>query len=225
RHTEPKPRAPLTSEVRKEKKEERTKRQSEQDAAVSTWLSEVYEGASKLGERFQKDQHYFLDILMQGGARMVRHKDEVNPYNVWKAAKAAELREEGTPLNAKLIHQEYGNEYYALTEAEKNELIKNHSQIATRQAPLRRATPRACIQDVANIVCNMQLLMVGLNARVGIEGFFCVVRNTTQFHMKPQWYFTSEELENYMQIACRKRWNTEEIGSKIEAFSVAGCDV
>ncbi|KAJ7603379.1 hypothetical protein DFH06DRAFT_1022290 [Mycena polygramma] len=225
RHTQPKPRAPLTTEARKEKKEDRARRQSEQDEAVSNWIADVYQGASDLGERFNKEQRYFLDILMQGGAHMVRHQDEVNPYNAWKAAKAAELREEGTPLNAKEIHKQYGNEYYALTDAEKDALIIAHKKVATRSVKLRRNTPRACIQDVANIVQNIQLLMIGLNARVGIEGFFCIVRNTTQFHMKPQWYFTSEELENYMQIACRKRWNTEEVGSKIEAFSVAGCDV
>ncbi|KAJ7673735.1 hypothetical protein DFH06DRAFT_979023 [Mycena polygramma] len=242
RNVDPKPRAPLTTDARKEKNEARAQRQSEQDAAVSAWITKIYTEAETLGERFGKSQHYFLDILMQGGARMINHQEVVNPYNAWKAAKAAELREEGRPLNAKLIHLEFGNEYYELTDAEKKTLIENHSKMATRQVPVRRATPRACTQDVANIVRNMQLLvrllfsqtlrwltsslqMVGLNALVGIEGFFCIVRNTTQFHMKPQWYFTSEELEKYMQIACRKRWDTGEVGSKIEAFSVAGCDV
>ena len=67
--------------------------------------------------------------------------------------------------------------------------------------------------------------MVGLGHRVGIEGFFCIVRNNADFNTKPQWYFTSPELESYMQIACRKRWDTAEIGMKIEAFAIAGCDV
>jgi hypothetical protein len=68
--------------------------------------------------------------------------------------------------------------------------------------------------------------MVGLSERVGAEGFFCIVRNSTDFHMKPKWYFTSKELEDYMRIAVgRKTWNTEAVGSKIEVFAIAGCDI
>jgi hypothetical protein len=67
--------------------------------------------------------------------------------------------------------------------------------------------------------------MIGLGHRVGIEGFFCIVRNNPDFNTKPQWYFTSPELESYMQVACRKRWDTAEIGMKIEAFAIAGCNV
>ncbi|KAJ7823334.1 hypothetical protein B0H14DRAFT_1312129, partial [Mycena olivaceomarginata] len=44
--------------------------------------------------------------------------------------------------------------------------------------------------------------------------------------MKPKWYFTSKELEDYMRITVgRKTWNTEAVGSKIEAFAIAGCDI
>lgn len=67
--------------------------------------------------------------------------------------------------------------------------------------------------------------MVGLATHVGVEGFFCIVRNRADFHMDPQWYFTSRELEEYMPIATRKKWVTTEVGTKIEAFSVAGCNI
>lgn len=43
--------------------------------------------------------------------------------------------------------------------------------------------------------------------------------------MNPQWFFTSPELENYMHIAVRKKWDTSEVGAKLEAFAIAGCDV
>ncbi|KAJ6578927.1 hypothetical protein B0H10DRAFT_2236038 [Mycena sp. CBHHK59/15] len=72
----------------------------------------------------------------------------------------------------------------------------------------------------------MQLLLHGLNQRVvGIEAFFCIVRNSSAFHIEPHWYFTSKELEEYMEIATRKRWNTAEVGARLEAFAIAGCDV
>jgi hypothetical protein len=42
--------------------------------------------------------------------------------------------------------------------------------------------------------------------------------------MGPQWYFSCEELANYMKLAVRKAWDTREIGMKVEAFAIAGCD-
>lgn len=57
-----------------------------------------------------------------------------------------------------------------------------------------------------------------------MEGFFCLVRNNADFFIEPQWFFTSPELENYMPIATRKTWDTGEIGAKLEAFAIAGCD-
>jgi hypothetical protein len=42
--------------------------------------------------------------------------------------------------------------------------------------------------------------------------------------MDPQWYFTSSELHDYMKFAVRRQWDIGEMGAKIEAFAVAGCD-
>jgi hypothetical protein len=67
--------------------------------------------------------------------------------------------------------------------------------------------------------------MVGLNDRVGIEGFFCIVRSSPDFHMRPQFYFTSQQLEEYMGLCIRKKWDTAEVGTKVEAFAVAGSNV
>ena len=35
----------------------------------------------------------------------------------------------------------------------------------------------------------------------------------------------SMALEEYMKIAVCKRWETSEVGAKLEAFAIAGCDV
>ena len=67
--------------------------------------------------------------------------------------------------------------------------------------------------------------MTGLNLRVGVEGFFCIVRNMPEYHMRPHWYFSSQELEQYMQVAVWKKWDTSEVGTRLEAFAVAGCSV
>ena len=63
--------------------------------------------------------------------------------------------------------------------------------------------------------------------RVGIEAFFCVVRNMPEYVMEPVWFFTSEALLDYMPTAVpiHKPFDIAYVGSKIEAFAVAGCDV
>ncbi|KAJ7765983.1 hypothetical protein B0H14DRAFT_2243626, partial [Mycena olivaceomarginata] len=83
---------------------------------------------------------------------------------------------------------------------------------------------RARAQDFANTAHNMEKLLSGLALRVGVEGFFVIVRSNTDFNSDPYWFFTSAELRHYMPLAIRKRWDTAEVGVKLEAFSVAGCD-
>ena len=71
----------------------------------------------------------------------------------------------------------------------------------------------------------MVLQITGLNLCVGVEGFFCIICTSPDFHMQPQFYYMSEELKDYMKIAIHKRWDTIEVGTKVEAFAVAGSNV
>jgi hypothetical protein len=68
------------------------------------------------------------------------------------------------------------------------------------------------------------LQLHGLSYRVGIEGLFCIVRSTPNFYMGPQWYFTSDALRQYMPLAVRRKWDTSDVGTRLEAFALAGCD-
>ncbi|KAJ7069006.1 hypothetical protein B0H15DRAFT_755894, partial [Mycena belliarum] len=225
RHTEPKKRAPLGPEQRKVRKEARQDKQERIDAAVNKWFSDTMALAQKLAEEFDMKPKYFHDLFFQGGARMVIHQSTVNPYNAFKSEKAAECRENGEAKDAPQLHIDYHEEYAHMTDEEKDELVKRWVQNRNSNVVLRRDTPRAKIQDVSNIIRNMKVLMCGLATCVGVEGFFCVVRNSADFHISPQWFFTSRELEQYMPIATRKKWVTAEVGAKVEAFAVAGCDV
>ncbi|KAJ6603151.1 hypothetical protein B0H10DRAFT_1957892 [Mycena sp. CBHHK59/15] len=216
----PKKTAPLPASQLKEKHEKRETRQAEIDAAVDEWRALTNEKASELAERFDLKPRYFLDLFFQGGAKMVHHQEKINPYNVFKSEKAAEMRE----CKCIRLHTDHFEEYQSLTITEKDALVECFRNLKDRNFKLRRDTPRAKIQDVTNIVRNMKMLMAALGNRVGIEGFFCIVRNTAEFHMAPEWYFTSPELEAYMPIATRQKWDTGQVGMKIEAFAVAGCD-
>ncbi|KAJ7735458.1 hypothetical protein B0H16DRAFT_1327088 [Mycena metata] len=225
RFVEPKKRAPLGPEQRRERQEARETKQQRIDAAVSKWFAETMALADKLALEFDLKPKYFHELFFQGGARMVIHQEKINPYNAFKSEKAAECRERGEYKDATQLHQDYFEEYRDMTDEDKDAMVERWVTHRNHNVTLRRATPRAKIQDVSNIVRNMKLLMCGLSTRVGVEGFFCVVRNSADFHMAPQWFFSSRELENYMPIATRKKWVTAEVGTKVEAFAVAGCNV
>ncbi|KAJ7244252.1 hypothetical protein C8J57DRAFT_1083146 [Mycena rebaudengoi] len=225
RHTDPLPRAPLTSVEKKEKQVERELKQEKIDDAVQEWFTYTYAKATELGEQFGRTQRHFLDIFFQGGARMVHHQENVNPYNAFKSEKAAEAREQGLSKRVGQLHDDHYEEYAAFTDEQKQDCVDRFKDLRSREVKLRRDTPRGRIQDLANTVRNMQMLIVGLGHRVGIEGFFCVVRNNTDYHTKPKWFFTSPELEAYMSIVVRRKWDTEEVGTRLEAFAIAGSNV
>ena len=64
----------------------------------------------------------------------------------------------------------------------------------------------------------INVAVTGLNLHAGIEGFFCIIRNTPKYHMKPHWHFSSPKLEQYMHVAVHKKWDTSEVGACLEAF-------
>ncbi|KAJ6456853.1 hypothetical protein C8R45DRAFT_844596 [Mycena sanguinolenta] len=211
------PRAPLTAEQKKEKRDEREDLQQRIDTDVAEWFSYTNAKAIELGAKYDKRPRYFLDIFFQGGAHMVNHQEKTNPYNDFKAEKAAQRREEGqTGLKAQELHDEYKAEYDALTAEEKAELVARYDTLKDDLPKIRRDTARARVQDVSNTVRNIQMLFHGLSYRVGIEGFFCIVRNTPDFFMGPQWYFTSDAFRQYMPLAVRRKWDIYIIKSLTE---------
>ncbi|KAJ7115183.1 hypothetical protein C8R44DRAFT_880505 [Mycena epipterygia] len=205
------PRAPITDAEKAQNRADSAETKAQIDEAMGEWWASSQSKAIELGERFGKKPRYFLDIMFQGGARMVNHHEKINPYNAFKSEKAAQAREKGlTAKNVTALHEEHWEEYSSLSAEEKSELVERFMVSKGEQAMLRRDSPRARMQDVSNTVRNLQMLFHGLSYRVGIEGFFCIVRNTSDFHMAPQWYFSSQELERYMPLAVRKKWDTGE---------------
>ncbi|KAJ6485504.1 hypothetical protein DFH09DRAFT_1339785 [Mycena vulgaris] len=219
------PRAPLTAEEKKEKREATKETQEKIDEEVGNWFAATQAKAIELGLRFDKKPRYFLDIFFQGGAHMVNHQEKVNAYNAFKWDKANQLREEGTKGKAApALHDGYHEEYNALTEEEKLNLVERFTEAKADLPKIRRDTPRARIRDLSNTVRNIQMMLHGVSYRVGAEAMLCIVRNTPDFYMAPQWYFTSPELERYMPLAVRRHWDTGEVGTRLEAFALAGLD-
>jgi hypothetical protein len=135
------------------------------------------EKAEELAVRFDKKPRYFLDVFFQGSARMVNHQEKINPYNAFKSEKGAEVREseychassheivltrktdEGK-TNVPELHKEYHDEYARLTDEEKADLVQRFSNNRA-DGVIRRDTPRARVQDVANTVRSMRRLVSG----------------------------------------------------------------
>ncbi|KAJ7743530.1 hypothetical protein B0H14DRAFT_2987477, partial [Mycena olivaceomarginata] len=171
----PHKRAQLSPEDRKDRQEARADKQALIDSAVTEWFNNTMALAEELATRHKLKPQYFLNLFFQGGARMIHQQK--------KAEKSAECRERGESKKVPELHEEYFDD-----KTLSDRYTESHG---SRTLKLRRNTPRAKIQYVSNIIRNMKLLMVGLASHVGAEGFFCVVRNSSDFHMDPQWYFTS----------------------------------
>ncbi|KAJ7267849.1 hypothetical protein C8J57DRAFT_1613969 [Mycena rebaudengoi] len=220
----PKPQAARSWEKLKLERKAREEKQRKIDAHCAEWRDFTRAKIQQMAVEFDMKERYFEDLFFQGGVRMVHQQQNLNPYNAFKNAKAEENREAGISEDAREIHRNHIEEYEALSQEEKNDLVTNFAKIKADNFHLRRDTPRAKIQDIANVVRNATMMFTGLAQRVGVEVFFCVVRNNADFFMEPQWFFTCPALENYMQFATAKRWDTGHVGAKLEAFAITGCD-
>ncbi|CAK5283133.1 unnamed protein product [Mycena citricolor] len=217
--------APLTASQKSERKAEHVKNQEAEDAAVNEWFQYTHNLAHQLGERFDKKLCYFLDRFFQGGAKMIKHQEKVNPFNAYKALKAEEIQEAGGVVpNAPTLSETLSPKYAKLSEEEKAKLVEDFKDVKADISKIKRDTPRSKSQDVANVVRNVTMLLQGLSYCVGTEAFFLIVRNNADFYMEPQWFFSTAELERYMPLAVGKKWDLATVGAKVKAFAVAGCD-
>ncbi|KAJ7205816.1 hypothetical protein GGX14DRAFT_568713 [Mycena pura] len=199
--------APLTAGQLEEKRAARNDKQARIDARVQQWMESTNELAQSMATEFDMQPRYFLDIFFQGGAHMINHQEAVNPYNTFRGLKSMEARGQGLVMNAPDLHTHYFDEYSKLTTQEKEQLCTKWEEIRSTNFQLRRDTPRAKIQDVANVHS-------ALAQRVGVEGFFCIVKNNVHFRMDPEWYFTSRSLSNLLRTSKQKTdWMKGEICS------------
>ncbi|KAJ7740451.1 hypothetical protein DFH07DRAFT_751617 [Mycena maculata] len=163
RHGESKKHPPLTAEKHKENQEKHEEKQDGIDQALAVWWEGSVALANDLSTRYKQKPKYFLEMMFQGGARMVNSQSKINPYNAFRAEKAAECRERGEVKDAPTLHTDYFDEYKTLTEEEKDTLVERFRDTKTREVKLRRDTPRGKIQDVVNIVRNIKLLVRGIS--------------------------------------------------------------
>ncbi|KAF8326485.1 hypothetical protein F5887DRAFT_1197076 [Amanita rubescens] len=223
RTSKPRPYIPVPPEQRAQRRETNRERREEVNAAIIAWETYTLSKAEELAERFKRRPRYFLDLFYQSTSRLASRHEKANGFNLYKRKRIAEMRELGITANLIEIQPTLVQEWNAMTPEQKTQIVEEEEE--EWNAPvIKRPSARSRILDVTNVKRNMQALLSSLKMRVGIEGFFCIVRNTTEFNMAPTWFFTSAELEAYMDIAVRRKWDATEIGSRLEAFAIAGCD-
>ncbi|OCH84145.1 hypothetical protein OBBRIDRAFT_742107 [Obba rivulosa] len=236
-------RAPVLSQERR--KEIARKNQVKQDRIktdIAEWYQETVTLSQRLSQKYGKKPGHFLNMMFFGGTKMGR-KRKTNLYNAWGYHIAKQAQEgmsvshlrslsthkvhvSETTVPAKLLALEKENRdaYDKLTDEEKAQLIQELDKKKEMRTMGYQLTARGRTQDVKNVAREIEQLLHGLKARAGVEAFFCIVRNSTEYQMLPQWFITTPELDRYLRGAIRKGWDPEHIGCLAEAFAVAGCD-
>lgn len=95
------------------------------------------------------------------------------------------------------------------------------SHTRTNKSPTWYVTVKAPDDSPLTLSSQMQ----GLSTRVGAHGFFCLVRASANYNTSPKWYYTHEGIDDYLKFIVRRRWDPRLIGTQLEAFAIAGCDV
>ncbi len=62
-----------------------------------------------------------------------------------------------------------------------------------------------------------------MQGRAGIEGFYMICRNSGDYSMKPRWWFSSKNLDEYLRLSVKK-FEPEKIGVLSEAFAISGAN-
>ncbi|KAI0697794.1 hypothetical protein BC835DRAFT_1413472 [Cytidiella melzeri] len=208
------------------KVKERQVRKDAFDVDLDNLFLQLRRGISEIAEKHNKKESHVESLIFNGGTRYLNNV-KTSAWNAWSHFKYQELNadvpvEERIPLGT--VQRDYAHEYYSLTGHEKQHYAREYEVYRDERKSAPRPTARGKIQDVVNTTKKIEQLMIGLDNRVGIQGMFCIVRSSTVFAMDPRWFFTSTELEKYLEIAVRK-WDTPKIGAQMEAYAVAGGSV
>ncbi|KAI1783558.1 hypothetical protein LXA43DRAFT_1102405 [Ganoderma leucocontextum] len=209
---------------------EQAQRTADRHDRIETATRQVYEfaeaKAKELSETCGKKEDYYLRLIFSGGEKLGKGR-KVNPYNAWSHQLAKEKNGDADPgeaTNLLDLQQEYREEYDKLTPAQKKELCALLTEERDSRTFGIRVNQKGRTQDVMNTFRRITAMLLALKCRCGVEAFVGLVRNNTEYDLRPQWFFTSPPINRYLTGAIKK-WDVEVIGSQMEAFAIAGCEI
>ncbi|KAL7284498.1 hypothetical protein ACG7TL_001789 [Trametes sanguinea] len=209
----------LSREQRAEATAARKVKQASVEEDIEGWYNDTLAFAEDLSARFGSTPEHYLNMMFSGMHKLRSVQRKPNAYNAW----LHHLAKEHGDMSAAQLVDTYGNDYQNLTAEQKEEYIQELLQDRESQLYGLRLGQRARVQDVNHVCKAMDDSLMALQARVGIQAFYCVVRSNVEYQLKPRWFFTAPALKEFLRGSIRK-FEPERIGVLAEAFSIAGSD-
>ncbi|TFY51703.1 hypothetical protein EVJ58_g10430 [Rhodofomes roseus] len=221
-------RPPLPTSQKEALKAQRAAKQQKIHAELEAWYQQTAALAAKLGEEFDQSQSHFLTLMFQFGTKEA-DKRKPNLYNAWLHWRANQVNEDlprGERKKLRDIQLEHGEEYYDLTDAQKEEikadLVKERD--STSEGAFR-LTSRGRLKILYSTLKKIENMYEFLKIMCGIDVMSLIVRNDTSFHFSPIWFFTDKSIPGYLVNNVRKGWDSDRIAAMVEAFVLAKCDL
>ncbi|KAI1781973.1 hypothetical protein LXA43DRAFT_1105020 [Ganoderma leucocontextum] len=213
-------------QLTEDQRTEMARRTADRHDRVESTIKEVYEFAEAkakyLSETCGRKPDYYMRLIFSGGEKLGKGR-KVNPYNAW-SHRLAQDKNGGEASNLLDLQEEYRNEYEKLTPQQKRDLCALLEEERESRNFGIRINQKGRTADVMNTFRRIMAMLLALKCRCGVEAFVGLVRNNTEYELRPQWFFTSPPINRYLTGAIKK-WDVEVIGSQMEAFAIAGCEV
>ncbi|KAI0366035.1 hypothetical protein BV20DRAFT_1056039 [Pilatotrama ljubarskyi] len=198
----------LSREQRAELTAERRLKQATIEEDIAGWYQDSIAFAESLSHRFGQNTEHYLNMMFSGAPKLKKSQRKPNTFNAW----VHHISQEEGDMDAVELIETRREEYNNLTPEQKKQYLEELARHRKSQQYGLRLTQRGRTLD-----------MLGLQVRVGIDGFYCLFRNTADYQMKSRWFFTNPKIAEFLSGACRK-FDPATIGVLAEAFAIAGSD-
>ncbi|KAL0065632.1 hypothetical protein AAF712_007410 [Marasmius tenuissimus] len=215
---------PISTAERLRRSIKRRERSTNIRNAIAELQREIRDKCITLGQTYKMKSRYFLDMVYQGGVRLMKPANDTNPFNAFKSVKAYDRRE-GTFISS-LVLKVYRSEYDGLSKKEKTKIVKRYEEIRdeNRREMIKRPSMKEMAADVSSSLAHVAAILQALKTQVGIDVLVLVVKNRSEDFMSPKWIVTDQRIMDYMRVLLR-HWDPVYIGTQVEAFAVARCDI
>ncbi|KAI0349009.1 hypothetical protein OH77DRAFT_1515077 [Trametes cingulata] len=198
----------------------RSTKQAAIDEEIAKWYQDSVTFAEDLARRHGRTSGEYLNQMFSGVLKLHTGQRKPNGYNAFLHHMS---KEDGGNRNIVELSEAYHDVYDQLTPEQKQQYLDELKTKRESQQYGLRLDQRSRMQDVNHTMKSVEDALLGLQARVGVAAMVLVVRSNTDYQLKPRWFFTSPELQEFLSGAVRK-FEPEKVSVLAEAFAIAGSD-
>ncbi|EPS92786.1 hypothetical protein FOMPIDRAFT_1056553 [Fomitopsis schrenkii] len=165
----------------------RADKQENIEADLQAWYSYSTTVAAKMSDDYALSQSHILNLMFQAGAKVI-HSRNPNVYNAWLHRRADEVNDglpKGERMKLSEIQEQYGEEYYELTDEQKFELMEGLMDDRDTNFKGARLTSRGRLKTLSSVMQNIEKQYAYLKLVCGIDAMSLIVRNDPSFHFDP----------------------------------------